>query len=197
VEFEQKAPEIVLESFSESELRVMRQMLVKGLNSPWTTSVGRIFDAVASLTDLRQICTYEGQAAIELEHALEGGDEAEVYPFRLNESVGSGMVVDWEPVLGAILEDVSNKVSVGKISARFHNTLVEVIWKVADHVGEEKVVLTGGCFQNLYLTEKAVGELESRGFRAYWHQRIPPNDGGISLGQAVAASRQGRRIACV
>jgi hydrogenase maturation protein HypF len=191
VDFEQKAPEVLLESFSESELRVLRQMVVKGLNSPWTTSVGRIFDAVASLTGLRQTCTYEGQAAIELEHALVGGDEAEVYPFRLNESVGSGIVVDWEPALMALLGDVGNNVSIGEISARFHNTLVEVIWKVADRIGEEKVVLTGGCFQNLYLTEKAVRGLESRGFRAYWHQRIPPNDAGISLGQAVAAARIG------
>ncbi len=194
VGFEQKAPGIVLESFSGSELRVLRQMLVKGLNSPWTTSAGRIFDAVASLTNLRQTCTYEGQAAMELEYAIEGGEKAGSYPFRLNEPVESGIVVDWASTFTALIEDIGRRVSVGKIAARFHNTLVEVIWQVAERVGEEKVALTGGCFQNLYLTERTVRGLESRGFRAYWHQRIPPNDGGLCLGQAVVAARMQKGV---
>ena len=125
---------------------------------------------------------------MELEFAIESGDEAGSYPFLLHKSVESGIVVDWEPTISAILEEISGKVSVGKIAARFHNALVEVIGEVAERIGEGKVVLTGGCFQNLYLIEKTVRGLESRGFRAYWHQRIPPNDGGISLGQAVAAA---------
>jgi hydrogenase maturation protein HypF len=76
------------------------------------------------------------------------------------------------------------------ISAKFHNALVETIVAVAHRIGEERIVLTGGCFQNKYLTERAVSRLQSEGFRPYWHQRIPPNDGGIALGQAVAASRE-------
>jgi hydrogenase maturation protein HypF len=78
----------------------------------------------------------------------------------------------------------------GLVSARFHNTLAEAIVAVAKQVGQERVVLTGGCFQNRYLTERTVRRLTQEGFRPYWHQRIPPNDGGIALGQLVAASRQ-------
>jgi hydrogenase maturation protein HypF len=72
----------------------------------------------------------------------------------------------------------------------FHNTLVEMMIAVARRVGEERIVLSGGCFQNRYLAERAIGQLIAEGFRPYWHQRIPPNDGGIALGQVVAASRQ-------
>ena len=89
-----------------------------------------------------------------------------------------------------ILTEVRDRVPVGIISTKFHNTLVEAIVAIAHRVGEERVVLTGGCFQNKYLTERAVRRLRSEGFRPYWHQRVPPNDGGIALGQAVAASRE-------
>jgi hydrogenase maturation protein HypF len=189
IDFERKASELIFAPFSHAELRILRQMLVKGLNSPWTTSAGRIFDAVASLTGLRQICSFEGQAAMELEHAAAGCEGSERYPFRLNGSVESVIVVDWETMVTAILDDIGRRVSVEKIAARFHDTLAEVVCKVAELIGEEKVALTGGCFQNPHLTERTVRELESRGFRAYWHQRIPPNDGGICVGQAIAAAR--------
>ena len=80
-------------------------------------------------------------------------------------------------------------VPAGLVSARFHNTLAEIMVAVARRTGQERVVLSGGCFQNRYLTERAVGRLQSEGFRPYWHQRIPPNDGGIALGQVVGALR--------
>jgi len=87
-----------------------------------------------------------------------------------------------------LLADVGRKESSSVISAKFHNALAEMIVVVAKKIGEQNVVLTGGCFQNRYLTERAVARLREEKFTPYWHQRIPPNDGGIALGQAVAAS---------
>ncbi len=92
-------------------------------------------------------------------------------------------------MLEAILADLKAGVSVGRISARFHHGLVEGIIGVARQMGQPRVVLSGGCFQNRYLTERSVRRLREEGFRPYWHQRIPPNDGGIALGQVVAALR--------
>jgi hydrogenase maturation protein HypF len=93
-----------------------------------------------------------------------------------------------------ILDDTSKGVSIGTISAKFHNTLAEIIVDVARRVGEERVVLTGGCFQNRYLTERTVRRLETEGLRPYWHQRVPPNDGGIALGQVFAAIRESKEM---
>ena len=92
-------------------------------------------------------------------------------------------------MLEAILADAKRHLPINQISARFHNALVDAIVAVAQRVGQPRVVLSGGCFQNRYLTERSVQRLEAAGFRAYWHQRVPPNDGGISLGQVVAALR--------
>jgi len=87
------------------------------------------------------------------------------------------------------VEDVRRGVALGAISAKFHNALVEIIVTVARHVGQTRIVLTGGCFQNRYLTERSVQRLLEEGFRPYWHQRVPTNDGGIALGQIVDAAR--------
>ena len=102
----------------------------------------------------------------------------------------SPLVVDWEPMIRGMLDDVAGKEPVGRLAAKFHNALAEIIVAVARRVGREQVVLSGGCFQNRYLTERAVRRLEQEHFRAYWHQRVPPNDGGIALGQVVAASKE-------
>jgi hydrogenase maturation protein HypF len=93
-----------------------------------------------------------------------------------------------------VIDDVRSGVPSGTISAKFHNAIVESIVAVAQRVGEEKIVLTGGCFQNKYLCERAVRRLRDEGFRPYWHQRIPPNDGGIALGQIVGAARMMGRM---
>jgi len=197
-----------LAAFSKAELATLKMMLAKKLNSPVTTSMGRLFDAVASLINLRQQIRFEGQAAMELEFALEGVETNEAYELRIAEcglrnkkanegetnselrTPNSELVMDWSPMIAAILVDVQQGVSVGIISARFHNALVEGIVAVAKHAGQNRVVLSGGCFQNRYLTERAVRRLQAEGFRPYWHQRVPPNDGGIALGQVVAALRQ-------
>lgn len=97
------------------------------------------------------------------------------------------MVLDWRPVISGIIDDLRSDLDVDVISAKFHNTLSRMILAVAGVVGVEKIVLSGGCFQNRYLLERTVRELEREGFRVYTHQRIPPNDGGISLGQVAVA----------
>lgn len=180
-----------IQDFSSSELNLIQQMLAKGLNAPATSSVGRLFDAVASLVGLRQRGSFEGQAAMELEFAVRPGVE-ESYPFMVNET--SPRVVDWKPMLQAILVDLEQGQEAGVVSAKFHNTLTEIIVTVARQIGEQKVVLTGGCFQNRYLTERSEQRLLDSGFRCYWHQRVPPNDGGISLGQVISAAKANCRM---
>ena len=175
-------------AFTGGELAIVRQMLVRRVNTPRTSSAGRLFDAIASLSGLRQRVRHEGQAAMDLEFALDGVNTDEAYPFVL--AAGDPAVIDWAPLVGAVLDDVRAGVAAGLISARFHNALAEIIVAIARRDGADRVVLTGGCFQNRYLTERAVGRLRAEGFRPYWHQRIPPNDGGIALGQIVAATRR-------
>src|ERR1700719_3325216 len=160
-------------------------MLEKKVNAPLTSSAGRLFDAVAALVGLCQRASFEGQAAMELEFTRQGALR-DAYSFVVSGT--SPMVVDWEPAIRQILEDLAQNKPRGFISAKFHNGLVEAIVQIAKKVGEAKIVLSGGCFQNRYLTERTIQRLREENFCPYWHQRIPPNDGGISLGQCVAAS---------
>ena len=176
-----------ISDFQESELAAIRQMLAKDVQSPTTSSAGRLFDAVAALAGLRQHSTFEGQAAMELEFAAHSC-VGEAYDFEIKSTAPS--IIDWRPMLERIIGDVRDGVETGVIAAKFHNTLVEIIVLTARHVGETRVVLSGGCFQNRYLTERTVQRLLETGFRPYWHQRVPTNDGGISLGQIVDASRR-------
>ncbi len=174
-------------AFTAEERAVVRRMLSRALNAPVTSSAGRLFDAVASLARIRQKMSFEGQAAMELEFALAGVETDDRYSITLADSESGPFLVDWEPLIRGILADVSAGVEPGVISARFHNALAAVIVEAAERVGEERVVLSGGCFQNEYLLRNSVLRLRSGGFRPYWHQRVPPNDGGIALGQAAAA----------
>jgi hydrogenase maturation protein HypF len=185
-----------MHSFRKSDRPVLQKMLDRRLNSPLTTSAGRLFDAVASIMGIRQVVDFEGQAAMELEFAAAGGVD-ENYPFAVvgrdpQTSSPTMLIVDWEPLISAVVQDLRQGVPSSTIAARFHNTLVEIMVEVARRLGESRIVLTGGCFQNRYLTERAVHRLTEAGFRPYWHQRIPPNDGGISLGQVIAAARSPR-----
>jgi hydrogenase maturation protein HypF len=183
-----------LQTFSVRELRLVCTMLRQGLNAPLTSSVGRLFDAMAAIVGLRQVSSFEGQAAMALEFALEGQATDASYPYVLTAGDASGtpLLVDWEPMLRLVLEDLCQQVPVGEMAAKFHNTLVEALVAVAQHVGEVNVVLTGGCFQNRYLTERAVERLRAAGLTPHWHQHVPPNDGGLALGQVIAALRADR-----
>ncbi|GIV19687.1 MAG: carbamoyltransferase [Armatimonadota bacterium] len=179
--------DLLEEMFTESERRLLQQMLRQGVNAPVTTSAGRLFDAVASLVGLRRLVNFEGQAAMELEFLTHGVHTDEIYPFSLFEKA-LPHVLDWSAMIEAILQDVRQDVPPPLIAARFHNTLVEMMVEVARAAGIERVALSGGCFQNAYLTERAVRRLSEEGFRPYWHQRVPPNDGGIALGQIAGAT---------
>jgi len=180
-------------AFSPTELAALKTMLAKKLNAPVTSSMGRLFDAVASLVNLRQQMRFEGQAAMELEFTLNGIKTNEHYnlsPVTRHPS----LVLDWSPMIEAILSDVQNGVASGRISAKFHNALAEAVVAVAKRTGERRVVLSGGCFQNRYLTERIVDRLCVEKFQPYWHQRVPPNDGGIALGQIIATLRARHEI---
>jgi hydrogenase maturation protein HypF len=175
--------------FAPPELATLETMLLRGVNSPFCSSIGRLFDAVAALLGLRQQMQFDGQAAMELEFATEGVVTDAAYKIPLTDS-HSPMRLDWASMIEAMLVDVAHDVAVGEISAKFHNTLAEAIVTVAGRVGERRVALGGGCFQNRYLTGRAVTRLREEGFQPYWPQRVPPNDGGIALGQVVAARRE-------
>jgi len=149
-------------------------------------------DGVASLVGLRQVLAFEGQAAMELEFAAANNMADERYDFELLKSAAA-IVINWTPIIEGILADVRKGIPVSLISSKFHNTLAQTILGVARETDQSRVVLTGGCFQNKYLTEQAVNLLTQHGIRPYWHQRIPPNDGGIALGQIYALERMAKK----
>lgn len=185
------AYDALLAQFSPLERRVLPQMLRRGVNSPSTSSAGRLFDAVAALCGLHPRADYEGQAAVALECsasvALEGG----AYAFGTSVE-GGVVVVDWEPMLRELLGDLERGGALPCVARRLHDTLAEMIVAQAKHVGERRVVLSGGCFQNRVLTERALLRLRACGFKPFWHRSVPPGDGGLALGQIVAALRDHR-----
>jgi hydrogenase maturation protein HypF len=154
----------------------VRYMLEHGINVTPTTSVGRLFDAVACIAGVARQNRFEGQAAMLLENEIGRIRTEEAYPLPGG---------DWALLISAVVADKIAGVAVPLIAARFHNALVEWILEVAAAVKLKQVVLSGGVFQNRYLTEHAAAALESRGFVVHTHQQVPPNDGGIALGQAV------------
>ncbi|MEG4494812.1 carbamoyltransferase HypF [Microcoleus sp. D3_18_C4] len=178
-----------LQSFSKQELKVLQTMLQRGLNTPKTSSAGRLFDAIAALLGLCQQASFEGQAAMQLEFATNGFKTHQAYPYEVLCPVHSPMILDYSPMLNAILDDIHEQISQEIVAAKFHNTLIEGMVAIANRVGVEQIVLTGGCFQNRYLLEHTVDRLNTEGFSVYWHHRIPTNDGGIAAGQIMAALR--------
>jgi hydrogenase maturation protein HypF len=173
-------------------LRTVRTMLERRFNTPPTSSMGRLFDAVAALAGGRRQVSFEGQAAMELEWAATGLSPDGAYPFDLEETPAA-LVVDTRPLIRAVAADANQGVEMGRIARRFHSTLVEIIAAVCGRLrsatGLAAVVLSGGVFLNAHLTAEAGARLEGEGFRVYRHRLVPPNDGGLSLGQlAVAAA---------
>jgi len=142
--------------------------------------MGRFFDGVAALLGLRQITTFEGQSAMTLEHAAKG-QLGKSYPFD------GDTVIDWRPMLQAILEDRDRGTAISDIAARFHGTLIEIMAAVAQKVGVREVALCGGCFQNRLLYEGGAARLEEEGFSVLLPRQLPPNDGAIAAGQVWVA----------
>ncbi len=171
-------------------LATVRSMIEHGINTVQTSACGRLFDAVASIAGVRDEVNFEAQAAIELEMtALEGVEAA--YPFDM--SAGEPWQIDMRPAIETIVKDVLARRPRGWIAAAFHNTVAAIIVDVADRIrsadGIDRVCLSGGTFQNVYLLKRALAALRGRNFDVFLHAQVPPNDGGISLGQAVIANR--------
>jgi len=175
-------------NFSETALKVIKTMLLNGLNTPQTSSMGRLFDAVASLLDLRQEASFEGEAAMALEFAARDEVASKSYSFAFQGQ--SPIIVDWGPMVHAILQDIAQSVCIKQIAARFHATLAEMIVALTLRAKASGVILSGGCFQNRILLERAVDRLEKTSFEVYWPQQVPPNDGGLAVGQAFVAAHQ-------
>ena len=173
---------------SARQISIVEAMLAGSVNAVHTSSCGRLFDAIASLTGIQHDVTFEGQAAIALECAATGST-TESYPFAIEE--GSPARIDLRPMIVAIVEDLRTKRAVGEIAAVFHNTLaqviVEVVLRIRKTEGLARVCLSGGTFQNHLLLERAVRGLRESGLEVFLHAAVPPNDGGISLGQAAIA----------
>jgi len=181
-------------AFPDGELQAILTMLQRRINSPVTSSAGRLFDAAAALLGLRHKTAYEGQAAVQLEFAARCATNSDAYPIDVKTSSSGERIVDWEPTIVALLKDIACNRPVEECARAFHNALVDAIVTIAVSAGITQIVLTGGCFQSRYLTERTVERLRSSGLTPYWHQRVPPNDGGIALGQLVAASTRVRTM---
>lgn len=172
---------------SEIEQQILKQQLERGLNVVPTSSMGRLFDAVASLCGVRHTVTYEGQAAMELE-ALAAADVTTSYEF----DISGGQIIDPQPVLDAVVKDVWEGVDTAVISAKFHHAIAHLIVQLSlrcrQQRGLNQVVLSGGVFQNMLLLKTAVSALQNHQFEVLTHRLVPPNDGGLALGQAIIAS---------
>lgn len=171
---------------SDEDIRIVLQQITSGLNTPQTTSMGRLFDAVSSLSGICHHTNYEAQAAIEMEAIVDTGERGE-YSFRLEDGV-----IDPVPVIQSVVKDVKSGHSKGRIAARFHNAVALMVQSVCvearDDSGIEKVVLSGGVWQNMVLLQKTIHGLRKAGFQVLYHRQVPANDGGLALGQAAVAS---------
>jgi hydrogenase maturation protein HypF len=176
--------------FTAREANVLAAMLDRGTCSPLTTSAGRCFDAVASVLGWRRPTAFEGQAAMQVEFAADGGPaEAPSWPVPLGASRGGDRwELDWRPALAALLAAASERApDRNLLAARFQATLVSGIVAGARAAGVGHVVLSGGCFQNLRLLRHATTRLEEAGFAVLRHRDLPPNDGGLAAGQVLGA----------
>lgn len=175
----------------ERELPVLWQQLSSNYLCVPTSSIGRLFDAVAAVVGLRHSVTFEAQAAMQLESLCAGMPSAEPYPFHLP---GDTSGVDVSPMWHALVQDRLRLVSPGLIAARFHSTVAEMVLRVCmqsrERTAVQRVGLTGGVFQNVRLAEETSRRLESAGFSCFQHRLVPPNDGGIALGQAWLSHRE-------
>ena len=189
-------PELNLAFFDaigRDKVGLVLQMIDRSVNSPLTSSCGRLFDAVAALAGIRQRVNYEAQAAIELEMAIGGSYDELAYPFDLC-SDGDNYIIGARPLLEALLRDLGKQTPNAVISARFHNGLVELFRRLAqilrERTGLDRVCLSGGTFNNRYLMDNLCRRLRWEGFEVFTQRQVPAGDGGISLGQAMIAGHR-------
>jgi hydrogenase maturation protein HypF len=181
----------VVRRAGERNVQLISRLVERKLNTSPTSSAGRLFDAVAALVGVpgSRRTTYEGQAAVELELAADGS-VSRGYPFRLRPE-DEGWVVETRETVAGVVEDLLVGRDVGEISSRFHRTIAEMVvvgcQQIRKENGVNAVALSGGTFQNMLLLGQVIRLLEEKGFVAYRHRRVPANDGGLALGQAVLA----------
>lgn len=178
-----------ISSFSAQELKILTKMYEQKINSPLTSSVGRLFDGISALLGIVEKVTYEGEGAMKLEFVIDDLSIIETYPFDWQYNENCCSYIDWKPIIKNIIEDYLHGESVSLISAKFHQTLVKIIDTVAKSVLIKNVVLAGGCWQNKYLLENTLQKLKGANLRIYYPQKFPTNDGGLALGQIIFASR--------
>jgi hydrogenase maturation protein HypF len=179
----------LLHAFTRSELTVLKSMLNQQLNTPMTSSMGRLFDAIAALINLCHRASFEGQAAMQLEFAANTVISDRIYPYTWLAQPNSTLMLDWQPLVQAIIQDWRNRVSPQLIAATFQNTLIDALVTLAQRFHIDHIALTGGCFQNRHLLEQAIERLTCTGFSPIWHHHIPTNDGGLAVGQVMGALR--------
>jgi hydrogenase maturation protein HypF len=186
-------------SWQPEQLAVICPMIEKQINSPLTSSMGRLFDAIAAISGLHlSHVEFEGQAAVKLESAagINPGlmDKKDCYPFEIPAETSGA--IELRPMIRAVVCDMQAKKTAAEISCRFHSTLVYLFCQICDQIRSARaigrVVLTGGVFQNAYLLSAMAGRLSAMDFKVYTHSLVPANDGGISLGQAVCAAAKMR-----
>ena len=179
----------VLKQNDPQKLKIMVEMIQKGVNCPQTSSLGRLFDGVAAIAGVRDQVNFEGQAAMELE-MLAANDTDSVYDVEW--LAGNPIQILPAPIIRGVVQDVQNGLLVAEISIKFHKTLIALFSEICAEVRRDcqlnRVVLSGGCFQNSILLRGMIHELASRDFEVYAHRRVPTNDGGIALGQAIVAA---------
>ncbi|MGD9058408.1 MAG: carbamoyltransferase HypF [Desulfobacterales bacterium] len=194
--FGENLPELdlpLLKQIEPQKINIIVQMMEKGVNCPQTSSLGRLFDAVAAIIGIRQRVNFEGQAAMELEMLAQDSSEA-IYDIQWTSQAPIKILP--QPIIRGVVQDIQNGMSPADISIKFHQTLIVLFGEICGTVRRDhdlnRVVLSGGCFQNSLLLKGLIGQLEAHHFEVYAHQQVPANDGGIALGQAmVAAARFG------
>ncbi len=175
-----------------SKIDFIVQMIKKKINCPLTSSCGRLFDAVSSLCSIRHKITFESQAAIELQANCRRINSSERYDFDIKKDEEQNLfIIDLIPLIKEVVNDIKNSIPIESISSKFHQTVIEsfacAAEKVSSEAGLKRVVLSGGVFSNIFILTGMTHALEKKGFTVYSHNKVPPNDGGISLGQAVIA----------
>jgi len=185
-----------VKAFRSHELFVIGQMIKQKINIPMTSSMGRLFDGVASLIGICHRSSYEGQAAMALEFLVSDNFTPNPYPYKIVPSghQKNAWAIKWDSIVSGIIKDIRSACDPAYISTRFHHTLIEIILDMSRLSKENQIVLTGGCFQNKWLIEEAVKRLKQDGFTPYWQSQVPPNDGGISLGQMFVAARRQENV---
>jgi hydrogenase maturation protein HypF len=182
-----------LKQIDPEKIATVIRMIDRKINCPMTSSAGRLFDAVASITGLCQVSSYQAEGPVLLESQVQPGN-TESYPFNM------GQTISFDGLIRSIVDDIRHGTAVAAVSTKFHNTIISVIFEFANTTrtkeGIDKIVLSGGVFQNKYLLEGTISILEKNNFKVFAHAAVPTNDGGIALGQLAVASKR-REQKCV